>query len=307
MTIAQSNSLRKACQNCTKCKRRCIIELPRCQRCRQRNIECIYDLEPLIPSAKSAVIVDRRHRNSRNSALPKSTKSSNDAASTTNGFLYFISSLYMSERKQAFCETLTSQMPASTPIPVTFDPDDTCYLVGQLQCIPDLVRNRKASPFIHPELYISTPHGYLDTVFHDDNFLRNQLSVLFALDVQHVPLVDLLASIQSLMLFFFRYIFNHSRPWPAAEPFLDLLARWRAILWSSSVRRMPPDLTPWHSWLLSESIRRTMLMAYLLNGTFSAWKNGYCSHELFVEALPFCARGELWRAATAQEWSALIR
>src|SRR3954447_10530673 len=40
-------SRRKACTNCTTLKRKCVIQKPKCTRCSQKNLECLYDLEPL--------------------------------------------------------------------------------------------------------------------------------------------------------------------------------------------------------------------------------------------------------------------
>ncbi|RFU27681.1 hypothetical protein B7463_g8663, partial [Scytalidium lignicola] len=41
-------SLRKACQACTRAKRRCRPELPKCDQCFKKGIDCNYDLEPLV-------------------------------------------------------------------------------------------------------------------------------------------------------------------------------------------------------------------------------------------------------------------
>jgi len=69
---------------------------------------------------------------------------------------------------------------------------------------------------------------------------------------------------------------------------------------------MPNNLNRWEGWVLGESIRRTILMVYIVGGTYCAWSRGYCNHELFIEALPFDARSDLWGADSEGEWTATL-
>ena len=232
--------------------------------------------------------------------------SNNDAAG--QNFLDFLTSLHMSEKMWAFYQSksfhVASQELACAPIAVTCDPEDTRYIISELRCIPSLVLKRTNAPFIHPGLYGGASHRYLDAVYCKEIAPKSLFSELLALDAETGPLIDLLAAAQGLILFLIQYIFDRERTWPAG-PFFDLLGEWRAILFRSAASRIPGSSNPWHRWILAESVRRTILMSYLLGGTYSAWKDGWCAHEMFCEALPFSTRGALWLAATPEEWLAI--
>jgi hypothetical protein len=305
-----------------KCKRCCIIELPKCQRCRQRNLDCVYDLEPLLTRNGSKSPGEAGYRNSH--ALPvfsssKRNMNLNDAAA--RGFLEYISSLHMSEKMQAFSScrsrSFTGSLSASTrlarawtAIPITTDPEDTSYVISELLRIPALVREGRSTPFVHPQLHrTATSRGFqvLDAPAQDPDFTSGHFfDELLALDAHTIPLQELVAATQVLIMFLIQHALDDRSAARPIDLVFKLLVKWRAILWTSATSRMPQrSLTPWQSWVLAESVRRTILMSYLLEGTYSARKNGWCCHQLFVEALPFSAQGRLWLAGTPEEWSAL--
>jgi hypothetical protein len=73
-------------------------------------------------------------------------------------------------------------------------------------------------------------------------------------------------------------------------------------LWQHAPIQLPSTLSPWHAWLFSESVRRTIMMCNILLAVYSSLKRGYAMHSLCVETLPFDVRTQLWDAGTEEEW-----
>ena len=90
-----------------------------------------------------------------------------------------------------------------------------------------------------------------------------------------------------------------------AEPWLRLLGCWTCKLWEQAPNRLPASLSPWQAWLFAETVRRTILISYLIRGVYSEYKLGYCVHHLNVEALPFDGHTRLWEPKTATAWESL--
>jgi hypothetical protein len=225
--------------------------------------------------------------------------------------LDYISSLHLSHNIYA-CLVNNSLVHSLTAIPLTQDPEAVPYLIGELRRIPDLVRKRRHTPFIHVEWLRANSHKYLDLApaatedSSRSHLFPEFLAVNQNLDLETVPLTELVTVLQALILFLIRHAFIGHPNTPNGPVRLGfiLLARGRTVLWRSGFQRMPHDLTPWHTWILAETVRRTILMSYLIEGTYSAWKAGWCTHRMFVYALPFSAQGRLWLASSEEEWTA---
>ena len=292
MTSTSASSLRKACRTCTKRKRKCIVELPKCQRCHQRNLKCVYDLEPLVTSK---VAVQRR----------RTIHASVEASKKNDAFLYYISSLHMSNKIHT-CVVNRSLVTTFSAVPLTQDPEAVEYIIQEMLYFPGRVHRGEPTPFIHPCLHEQTPGRHLDFRVEAE-IPQDHTNNHFVQNTMTMPLAQLLAVTQALILFLIQHAFGQkdltSKP---IETGFQVLMKWRTLLWSRGFRAMPDDLTPWQSWLLGESVRPTILMSYLVEGTYSARRRGWCIHRLFVYALPFSTQGSLWLADTEDEWSALV-
>ncbi|EXJ73179.1 uncharacterized protein A1O5_02939 [Cladophialophora psammophila CBS 110553] len=274
------------------------------------NLDCVYDLEPLLTQNSSGASSSpgarrRRCRKSRALTAKLDTGHSRDADADAAGpdFLQYIASLHMSDKIHA-CLANRTLVLALTAVPLTADPEATHYIIGEMLRIPDLVRKGRATPFVHPQLHGTTSQRHLAWVLEGVRFDSSPFSELITLDAPTVSLIELVAATQALILLLIQHAFDQKTTWPVNLGF-ELLARWTTILWTSAASRIPHDLDPWRSWILGESVRRAILMSYLLDGTYSAWRVGWCCHQLFVYALPFSSQGRLWLTETQQEWAAL--
>jgi hypothetical protein len=305
---AAATILRKACRICTKRKRKCIVSLPRCQRCRRLSLECIYDLEPLVSRHESRAVASMQTRQPDGDTAPTSSPSS------SFDFLQYISSLHMSSRIYAVLP-LPFDRPLAhsfTAVPLAQDPEAVRFILAEMRLFPSRVREGKTTPFTHASILDPILRKYIDSAdcggdsdFHALDTTAGSVSM---------ALPDLVAATQALILRLIAHAFRAEdravQPQPKhIKTSFHLLTRWRTRLWKSGFRGLSdtPPPSAWHSWILAESVRRTILMAYLVEGTYCAWRAGWCTHQLFVYALPFSARGRLWLAETEKEWAALAR
>jgi len=238
--------------------------------------------------------------------------------------LDFFSSLHLDPNMRALnmADGLNIRHPALLSVPISASTLSVKYLVRELQKVSWLWFNHKSSPSIHPSLQLHLPQRHARIAQKSlrtfrtsvDDFSRlNELGqeqihqLLFELNVRTAPLQEILATFHSLISTTILLLFNASaRKHQRAETNLQDLRRIASLLIVYAPELMPNNLTPWGSWVLGESIRRTILMVYVVGGTYSAWLRGYCNHELFIEALPFDARIGLWSAGSEGEWTATL-
>lgn len=265
-------TLRKACRNCTKSKRKCSVQLPRCIRCTKKRLACSYDLEPLSTNLESEDLVEKQ--------APELC------------YLELASSLHTQRTYSA--------------INIRIEWSHIHYVIWVLQQTPDLVQAGNVSALVHPKLHFRGNHNYLAHVAEMLEKPHNQhFSDLLAVDIDHVPLEDAITAIQALILYLIRFLFSTTPSIQEhAESHLWLLPHWAGKLWTSAWCRIPAGLSPWQAWLLGETTRRTIIMAYFVSCSFTGWKYGFCRHKLLFESLPFDGRVGLWKAESPQAWIA---
>ena len=143
-------SLRKACNNCAKAKRRCIVQSPSCLRCRKKRLTCIYTLEPL------------PHK-------PPSLES-------------FDSELLEVTARGCFLELVAEKDPTKFYTWLQIDcASDYCglhYILEILRRAPRLVLAGSSEPavFVHPNLQFRGQH----------NYVSHAAKVLHSYDNQHI-------------------------------------------------------------------------------------------------------------------------
>ncbi|KAH0491652.1 hypothetical protein TgHK011_003073 [Trichoderma gracile] len=71
------------------------------------------------------------------------------------------------------------------------------------------------------------------------------------------------------------------------------------------LRSFSKNMDGWSSWVYHESMRRTVLTAEILSGTYNFLKQGWDQAEARTLQLKFTAQAALWEARTAVEWEAM--
>ena len=139
----------------------------------------------------------------------------------------------------------------------------------------------------------------------DDYGSQHALQMLSRCNVHDGTLQEALVKFQALAIYALSSLFGSDQ---TDEQSAHLLIRSMKKVANDFVsyapRLMPAKLPPWESWGLAESVRRTILMVYLIRGAYSSLTRGFCKQELFTEALPLDARGKLWTAESRIVWEA---
>ncbi|KIW13079.1 hypothetical protein PV08_08266 [Exophiala spinifera] len=273
-------TLRKACVNCTSSKRKCVVQKPKCSRCSQKNLDCVYDLEPLNAPATEFDKV--------------------------RAFGFKLSNYH------ALGRCIIKRLKSGT---AGIDPA-ICYPGSQnvteitrlgFDTVPELVSARRPASFVHPGLQVPDINNHVTALMERGARGVNSESFkcLMQVDIKLVSPQEALTAVQALLVHLAASSFSSA---PAeqeeAELCLNILSEWTQHLFACFDAGMPKCQSPWQDWLLGESVRRTVFMAYTLNLSVTGYKYGYCPNWLFMESLPFDHRPGLWMAESPQAWIA---
>lgn len=272
-------TIRKACRNCTSSKRKCTIQLPQCDRCSKKGLQCVYDLEPL-----SAAVVEIK-------------KDSKAASSTFNNIEF------------GYCvmKTLAS-LPSVNP--GIYKHEETFILDTMriaVQSVHDLLWKGKPALFIHPGLHIQGNYNHYAVLTENQTGGVNHpgFQRLLKVDIKAVPILEALTAVQALLIHMTISLFSlDSMEQANAERFTDVLSVWTQVLLIEAQPKLPAALSPWQTWLFGESVRRTILMSHAVALLFFSFRHGFCSNCLFFESLPLDRRLGLWLAESPQAWIA---
>ncbi|KZL66798.1 transcription factor cys6 protein [Colletotrichum tofieldiae] len=115
--------------------------------------------------------------------------------------------------------------------------------------------------------------------------------------------LSLLAPAQALLIYqCIRLFSSNIRQRSRAESEESILLSWVAQL-RTQIRPFS-DKDDWDGWVREESIRRTVLSAEILCGTYAFLKQGWDQSEARVMSLSFTAQSALWEARSKAEWEA---
>lgn len=178
------------------------------------------------------------------------------------------------------------------------------------QSAPGRVRAGKLAVFVHPKLQLHGNDNHFAAFGQArqggvsfENFMH-----LIQIDIKRVPVKVALTALQALLVHLATFFLSSDQDEQAdAKDYLHLLSEWTQTLLASAQTRMVYDQSPWQQWLFGESIRRTIIMSYVLSLALSGFEHGYCSNWLFVESLPFDRRAGLWMSESPQAWIAAAR
>jgi hypothetical protein len=209
------------------------------------------------------------------------------------------------------------------------------YSVKRMKAYPDLFIRQGSTPFIHGSLYVDS----MPTAIHDvlgvcalygQKTERNQSLVFRTISHKASRLVEdyspagssameQLASVQALTLYQIIRLFDGDiRQRADAERADSTLNAWTKQLKlrlqrlsGTSQTDNPPALSlttdSWRSWLFTESLRRTLIISFSVQGLYCFLKNGWddCHHEF--EDLSFYAQRALWAAPSEHYWQQALK
>lgn len=296
-------SLRKACRACTKAKRRCIPQLPSCERCAKKHILCEYDLEPVTSIEQFHLVTNAQNRESSDNIVP--------AANCANSFppLSIIYNSVSSAREASAAAIANGQSAiseAARPM-LMAEPEFEAWFMDYFARVARDGPERKKSPFIHWRIIqrdLIQPPNCVSQASHISG------AQYIAQRSSRTQIQDLLAEIQDLMISALQRLLLEKAPHKQDLELDKLVERMFSSthsLWYSAPQRLHEFLDEWEIWLVAESIRRAMFSAIFIRGIWYAAANGHIFYEPFFESIPFDPRTGLWEAKTKQEWQELIR
>jgi hypothetical protein len=181
------------------------------------------------------------------------------------------------------------------------------FIRSGFQPVPDLVRAGKPALFVHPKLQLCSYHDQTAAIeeIGKNGLGRESVERLVRIDVTMLPVKDILAALQALLVRLATFYLTSDGSDRANEDiYFHVLYIWTQTLLAVAQPRKPQSLAPWQEWLFGESVRRTIIMSYAFAMAISGFKNGYCSNWLFLESLPLDSRAGLWMAESPQAWIA---
>lgn len=125
-----------------------------------------------------------------------------------------------------------------------------------------------------------------------------------------LTIIDELARLQALTLYQMMRMFGGGlEERLVVEQQRDLLTKWALQLLLRSKAELDGDRCPasdanrhvdcWHSWIVAESIRRTVMVVFMFYGTYSLATQGFCSELPTLAKLPVSAASASWHSEAA--------
>lgn len=207
------------------------------------------------------------------------------------------------------------------------------YSVKQMKAIPGCFVSKGRTSFIHNHLYEPyTPQAIQDvlgvcalygrkTESNQDLVYRiiSQLADRIVSHFETVPVLEQLASVQALTLLQIIRLFDGDiRQRADAERTEPLFVAWirqlqhrsQQILGTEADIMCPSSSSKtvsWQDWLFAESVRRTIIVGYTLQGLYCFLKNGWDDSHHEFENLSFYAQNTLWAATSESQWQSVLK
>lgn len=322
-----SHSLRKSCHACTVAKRACRPQLPKCDRCEKKGIECIYDLEPVVQTltARNATSADA-DRSSTTANEHVYSQTNEPSGTNAHGLAHLRCDLpgstpinspviydSLSAAREAAINAVNSSDfdPNNLPRLLVGKDDRLAHLRSMLRLVPEAVRQQQTSPFVHGWLYklISTrvDGRPCDTIQPDglDLDLSLPIALLRIHSLMASILDDLLdpritSKIRSISSNFNLAHLNHLKF--EISRMLEEADR----LWSSAPHQLSSRFSSFETWVIGESVRRCFVGVMNVRGLFLVLKEGSIAYQLYVESLVFDPRAGLWECENEESWEQVL-
>jgi hypothetical protein len=209
------------------------------------------------------------------------------------------------------------------------------YSVKRFKAYPNLFVNQGSTPFIHGRLYSEfLPQPIQDILgicaLYGQKNERNQALVFRTISLRAAQLLanykpqglsamDHLAYVQALILYQIIRLFDGDiRQRADAERTNATLNQWTHHLKERMERINSPSddgralpaltaATSWQNWIFAESLRRTVLASFSVQGLYCFLKNGWDDSHNDINPLSFYAQKALWNSSSEHCWRSAIK
>ncbi|KAK0719147.1 hypothetical protein B0H67DRAFT_642530 [Lasiosphaeris hirsuta] len=306
----------KACVACARSKRKCGKQVPSCDRCSARRVDCAYPASRPTCWVVSGFLETSTttHKNSPGGAPPSPRYSITLTDLQTAWFLtpetWVVTPVHTSDFIDMF-------LPPAAP-----------FLQRSIKHVQVSLTNwatKGSSALIHAQLYTTTfPRPiqdayttlstYLTRTPQTDSLVQRIMASRLDQLAEDTPPTTLLAHIarvHALLVYLTLGLFS---PSPALRSLtahhLPLLTSWSAAMLATAADAaaagtlLPaapacPATALWHAWILAETVRRTWMLAASVRAIYFMMTDGglRCAGGLM-----FTTRSGVWDAASAWEW-----
>ncbi|KAI1610013.1 hypothetical protein EDD36DRAFT_445322 [Exophiala viscosa] len=292
-------SLRKACHACTKAKRRCRPELPKCSRCLEKGLDCTYDLEPVTNTETNinSPAPSREHlvRQPLPAVIYDSIASAHAAAI------------------QSYAQNGLDQ---PQTLPAVSTPEPFALAFEQLSRIPLSTFQHQSTPFVHAQVLTSSRTKPLSQSEEASiaqaalaDFVQKKQPLILDLDINNISYKTFLASFHELMALLLYSALAKACGQAELSKF-DALQHifhvWTQHFRSKLPRTLDTEPSAWKTWAFAESIRRTFIFTTMVQVVVEMVYHGFFYYRPMIEALPFDVRTGLWEANTEEEWRSAV-
>lgn len=196
------------------------------------------------------------------------------------------------------------------------EPHQIDYCIFELRrAVVSLALEGRAS-FIHPDLYHDTmPEMYQDMLsicsLYNQKTEDNSIIVFRMLFIKLQKLIhesrsitrveDRLLSVQALIMYLIIRVFDEDTKLQANAAYdFQLLENWTTLLQQGYAESAD------QSWILMESIRRTLMMSVLFRCLFKILKNGMSELVPLMSALPVSKNTTKWESRSSEDSDTLV-
>ncbi|KAL6246056.1 hypothetical protein RBB50_007209 [Rhinocladiella similis] len=290
--------LRKACHACRKAKRPCRAELPKCPRCLEKGIKCIYDLEPVTNTSTERQRADTSRTQLVREPFPAVVYDSIQAA-----------------HADAVKNYTPNGLDPNYNFPALSTPETFALAFRQLNEIPLATFQHRTTLSCHAQISRLAPGDPTDSndgqVSEDTlfTFMETKQSKLLSLDLQKLSFSQFLAAFHELMAILMASSLSKARGGveiSGLQTLRDLFPKWTQHFHSHLPQTLQGHLSHWQAWTLAETTRRTIIFVAMVEVILEMVYQGYFLYRPMIESLPFDARTGVWEANTEEEWQAAI-
>lgn len=302
---------RKSCNPCFGARRKCDLTYPICRRCQKLGKECQYAYPPQLSVIVTGTTPPDAAAVSSARVLGPSLRRKREGYKKPFHLVHYGNS-----------QGHGPQLLREPTLPPDYLNEHTVYsenmgwtwLFNQIRTIPLVFATQAETVFIHKSLYNDTYPRPLRAAFGICagcvSLNERNRSVLFqALDDQVSELLtpalkgslaEDLVTLQAVLLYETIRLFYGGPEARAVAESQEYAVRTYALkLLQRANAELGITQQTWESWILAESVRRTVVMLFKVYTTYSSFRRGRCEGSTALQLLPVSTRSTWWSSREA--------
>jgi hypothetical protein len=309
---------RKSCDACFQARRKCDLTYPICKRCRKNQKTCHYVRTPTTSEEDTPQAADEAFDQSLDvtSFIDWTVTSPGQLQRGRNDTPAFNFNLQGSSLlDDLLSPTIPNFLGNLGDIqPISGNTQSWEWVIDQLKSYPREFAEHAELPFIHKDLFRDQPPHAIRSVFgicaayrcmNDANKnimfqTLNEEVVELLSPALGATLLEALSRLQALVLYQIIRLFDDDlKQRTIAEQQQSLTGAWALQLLQRSNVELQGEQPTRENFILAESIRRTVMVAFLLYAVYSIFKYGVCPEFATLSILPVSTKAALWNSPPA--------